>query len=96
MVPALRKTSRQAYLKQRDEQILDLYKRNLDEEKRVFGGEELTEEERRIAELKESLFNLANKFRQKGETEKLYHFPDQEEEEEASMSRQQRMLKKLN
>ena len=33
LVPALRKTSRQAYLKQRDEQVLDLYKRNLDEEK---------------------------------------------------------------
>lgn len=96
MVPALRKTSRQAYLKQRDEQILDLYKRNLDEEKRVFGGEELTEDERRIAELKESLFNLAKKFRQTGETEKMYHFPDQEEEDEANMSRQQRMLKKLN
>ena len=59
MVPALRKTSRQAYLKQRDEQVLDLYKRNLDEERRVFGGEELTSEERRIGELKETLYKLA-------------------------------------
>lgn len=48
----------------RDEQIMDLYKRNLDEEKRVFGGaEELTSEERRIAELKEMLFGLASKFK---------------------------------
>ena len=38
MVPDLRKTSRQAYLKHRDEQVMDLYKRNLDEEKRVFGA----------------------------------------------------------
>ena len=63
MVPALRKQSRQAYLKQRDVQVIDLYKRNLDEEKRVFGEEDLTPEERRIAELKETLYNLANKFR---------------------------------
>jgi hypothetical protein len=42
MVPELRKKSRQAYLKQREEQILDLYKRNIDDEKRVFGGENLT------------------------------------------------------
>lgn len=72
IVPALRKESRQAYLKQRDEQIIDLYKRNLDEEKRVFGDEDLTTEERRIGELKETLYNLAQKLRQKKETMKLY------------------------
>ena len=63
MVPALRKKSRYEYLKLRDEQIIDLYKRNLDEEKRVFGDEDLTPEEKRIAELKDTLFNLAQKFR---------------------------------
>ena len=47
----------------------------------MFGdAEELSAEERRIAELKETLYKLAAKFRQKQETEKLYHFPDQEEE----------------
>ena len=96
MVPALRKTSRQAYLKIRDEQVLDLYKRNIDEERRVFGDAEMTSEEKRIAELKETLFGLANKFRQKKETEKLYHFPDQEEESEANMTREQRLFKKMN
>ena len=75
-------------MKLRDEQVIDLYKRNLDEEKRVFAGEELTAEEQRIAELKETLFNLATKFRQKKETEKLYHFPDQEDDVEAHQSRQ--------
>ena len=97
MVPAQRKQSRQSYLKQRDEQVLDLYKRNLDEEKRVFGSEDLTPEEQRINELKEHLYNLATKFRQKQETEKLYHFPDHEDEAEgAGMSRQDRMFNKLN
>ena len=78
MVPALRKQSRQAYLKLRDEQIMDLYKRNIDEEKRVFGdAEELSNEEKRIAELKQMLFGLASKFKQKSnENEKVYQFPD--------------------
>ena len=34
--------------------------------------------------------------RQKKETEKLYHFPDQEDEAEATQSRQQRLFSKLN
>ena len=57
---------------------MDLYKRNIDEEKRVFGnGEELSNEEKRIAELKEMLFGLASKFKQKSnENEKVYQFPD--------------------
>ena len=42
---------------------MDLYKRNLDEEKRVFDAVDLTSEERRIAELKETLFKLASKLR---------------------------------
>ena len=67
--------------------MLDLYKRNLDDEKRVFGamdgddepGAGLSKEEKRIAELKEMLYGLAVKFKQKKEVEKLYqkcaHFP---------------------
>ena len=38
---------------------MELYKRNLDEEKRVFRDEELTPAERRIAELRETLYGLA-------------------------------------
>ena len=78
MVPDLRKTSRQAYLKHRDEQVMDLYKRNLDEEKRVFGASQdmLTADEKRIAELKEMLYGLAMQFKQKKQNDKMYHFPD--------------------
>ena len=57
---------------------MDLYKRNIDEEKRVFGNaEELSNEEKRIAELKEMLLGLASKFKQKSnENEKVYQLPD--------------------
>ena len=50
-------------MKQREEQILDLYKRNLEDEKRVFGDEDLTQIERRLVELKDTLFDLAQKRR---------------------------------
>lgn len=59
MAPDLRKASRQAYLKQREEQVLDLYKRNLDDEKRVFGDQKLTSIEARLNDLKTNLFDLA-------------------------------------
>jgi len=39
MVPELRNKSRHEYLKKREEQVIDLYKRNLADEVRVFGGD---------------------------------------------------------
>ena len=97
MIPAMRKQSRQAYLKQRDEQVLDLYKRNLDEESRIFQDEDLTPEEKRIAELKKTLFNLAQKFRQKTDTEDGYRFPGQaDEDEEEGLTREQKIFNKMN
>ena len=82
MVPELRKASRQAYLKQREEQVLDLYKRNLEDEKRVFGNANLTSIEKRINELKNNLYTLAEKRREKEDQQKLYAFPDAEDETE--------------
>ena len=81
IVPKLRQESRQAYLKQREEQILDQRRRDLDDEKRIFGNEDLTDIEKRLAELKENLYGLAQKRRQKEETEKLYQFPDADDDE---------------
>ena len=52
MVPELRAKIRQQYLKHREEQVLDLYKRNIDDEIRVFAGENLTQNEIKIFELK--------------------------------------------
>lgn len=53
MVDKLRDESRKAYLKQREEQVMDQWRRNLDDEKRVFGNVNLTQIEKRLAELKE-------------------------------------------
>lgn len=72
MVPELRNKSRQIYLKHREEQVLDLYKRNLDDEVRVFGGEDLSETEKRIFELKQQLFQLAERKREKDSDVTLY------------------------
>ena len=38
---------------------MDLKRRNLDDERRIFGGTSLTEIEKRKAELEEQLYNLA-------------------------------------
>lgn len=52
-MPELRMKSRQQYLKHREEQVLDLQRRNIEDEKRIFGDENLTDTERRIFELKQ-------------------------------------------
>lgn len=82
--------SRQQYLKHREEQILDLQKRNIADEKRVFGGEELTSTEKRIFELKEQLLMLAEKRRDKDSDVKLYSLPgaDIDEDDGDKKSRQ--------
>ena len=48
----------------------------------MFGGEELTQIEHRLTELKESLFELAKKRRQKQEDAPVYKFPDADDDEE--------------
>ena len=59
MVPELRHKSRHQYLKQREEQILDLRRRTIEDNKRVFSGVTLTEIEQRRNELDEELYKLA-------------------------------------
>ena len=62
MIPELKKASRDNYLKHREEQVIDLFKRNMEDEKRVFGDYSgLTSVELRIAELKSNLLALAEK-----------------------------------
>lgn len=58
-VPALRKVSRQKYLELREEQQMDLFKRRLEDEQRIFGDQPLTEIERRLNELNQKLYALA-------------------------------------
>ena len=67
MAADLRKMSRYSYLKMRAEQQLDLWKRRLEDEKRLFKGVSLSEEEMKINEINQRIFELAS---QKMEKEK--------------------------
>ena len=60
MAQQLRKMSRYSYLKMRAEQQLDLWKRRLEDEKKMFQGVLLTEEEIRINEINQKIYELAN------------------------------------
>jgi pre-mRNA-splicing factor ATP-dependent RNA helicase DHX16 len=57
----LRKMSRYAYLKMRSEQQIDLWGRRLADEKKLFSGVALSEEEIKINEINQKIFELASK-----------------------------------
>ena len=59
LIPELRKISRQKYLETREEQQLDLFRRRLEDEKRIFGDQPLTEIERKLNDLNQRLYDLA-------------------------------------
>ena len=73
---------------------MDQWRRNLDDEKRIFGNVDLTEVEKRIAELKEDQYSLVQKLRKVEETEKAYQFPDTVDDEQP-LSSKDRLLNKL-
>lgn len=83
LVKELRIKSRHKYLGMREEQQLELFKRMLDAEKQYFTGENLTEEEVRIGNINQRLYELANKMKkQPGKSEEQYHMPDAYVDEE--------------
>ncbi len=45
----------------REEQQLDLFKRKLEDEQRIFGDQPLTEIERKLNDLNKKLYDLANR-----------------------------------
>ena len=79
----LRKMSRYAYLKMRTAQQLDLWKRRLEDEKRLFSGVELTEEERRLNEINQQIYELASKKVEEDPDQNIaaYKMPDGFEDE---------------
>ena len=91
LIPTLRKLSRRKYLEPREEQQLDLYKRILDEEDRIFAGEELTEAEQQIKEVNRRLYELANKRRQKQEKGDFFKMPDAYEDDKGRLDRDKKM-----
>lgn len=72
MAQQLRKMSRYSYLKMRAEQQLDLWKRRLEDEKRLFKGVILTDEELRINEINQRIYELASKKMEKEEKDERF------------------------
>ena len=77
----LRKLSRNAYLKMRTEQQLDLWRRRLADEKRMFEGVEMSEEEMILNDINNKIFDLANKRLAPKEEVEVYRMPDGFEDE---------------
>ena len=59
LVPDLRKVSREEYLKKREAQKLEELKDSIEDEKYLFEGVELTEQERRDIEYRREVYELA-------------------------------------
>ncbi len=81
----LRKLSRHAYLKMRTEQQLDLWRRRLEDEKKMFEGVTLTEEEKILNDLNNKIFDLANKRIGPKEEVDVYRMPDGNEDEKGNV-----------
>lgn len=90
-IPELRAVAREKYLEQREEQQLDLFKRRLDDEARIFGDQALTENERRLNELNNCLYELAQKRRQKVNDAAAYRMPDAYEDDDGMLRKDKKM-----
>jgi len=82
----LRKMSRYAYLKMRSSQQLDLWKRRLEDERKLFSGVELTVEERRLNEINQQIYELASKKLEENPDDNItYKMPDGYEDEKGKI-----------
>jgi len=77
----IRKLSRYSFLKARVEQQIDLWKRKLDEEKKLFGDVILTDEEIKYNEINQKIYDLALARLKPKEEEAKYKMPDGYEDE---------------
>lgn len=77
----IRKLSRYSFLKTRVEQQIDLWKRKLDEEKKLFGDVILTDEEIKYNEINQKIYDLALARLKPKEEEAKYKMPDGYEDE---------------
>ena len=62
-IEVLRDISRREYLKKREEDKLIELQQDIEDEKYLFGGEELTKDEREELKTKEELLKLANEYK---------------------------------
>ena len=81
IIAEMREVSRRKYLTKREEQQLDLFKRNLDEQDRIFKGVELTDIEKKMNDVDKKIYELAQKRKQKEMNVQLYHMPETYEDE---------------
>jgi pre-mRNA-splicing factor ATP-dependent RNA helicase DHX16 len=81
MAQQLRKMSRMAYLKLRSEQQLDLFRRTLEDEQKLFKDVHLTEEERRLYDINNKIYELASKRMEKDPELDKYKMPEAYEED---------------
>jgi pre-mRNA-splicing factor ATP-dependent RNA helicase DHX16 len=81
MAQQLRKMSRMKYLKMRSEQQLDLMRRTLEDEQRLFKDVQLTEEEKRLFDINKKIYDLASKRLEKEPELDKYKMPEAYEEE---------------
>jgi len=77
----IRKLSRYSFLKNRVEQQIDLWKRKLDEEKKLFGDVILTEEEIKYNDINQKIYDLALARLKPAEDVQKYRMPDGYEDE---------------
>jgi len=87
LLEKLKEVSRQKYLDMRVQQQLDLFHRQLEAEKQMFGSEILTEEEIKVNKLNQEIYELA--LRQQGKTRDVqqYKMPDAYEDEEGKIDK---------
>jgi pre-mRNA-splicing factor ATP-dependent RNA helicase DHX16 len=82
----LRKMSRYSYLKMRTSQQLDLWKRKIEDEQKLFNGVQLSEEEIKINEINQKIYELASqRLEENPEQENLYKMPDGFEDEKGNI-----------
>jgi pre-mRNA-splicing factor ATP-dependent RNA helicase DHX16 len=89
----LREESRGAYLKKREERELALLKQSLEDEKELFKGVKLTEEERRRAQLGKQILGMVED--REGEQDKndgFYRLPDEIDDNDTKANQDQALL----
>ena len=89
-LPKLKEKSRQTYLDNRVVQQMDLFKKGLDAEEKLFGAVALTEEELKINKLNQEIFELAQMQQGKTKDVQQYKMPDAYEDEEGKLDKEKR------
>ena len=88
----LRKLSRMSYLQKRSQQQLDLFKRQIDDEQKLFGGLNLSKEEIKRNEINKKIFQIANESIKNNFNQNRFEF---EEKDEKNNNNNDKNIKKL-